>query len=494
MIGDRADNAEAVVAPPYPAQPLRWRLAALAKNAFAPRAKRSATLPSGMIYGVEDKPPVALALLAGLQWVGLMSALLVFLLTVLRAGDVPPRMVAEIVAASMLALSVGVLLQALPRGPIGSGYLAPGVLSANFLGPSLLAVKFGGLPLVFGMTVFAGCCETALAPFVDRLKRVFPVELQGLVVFLMGVIVGSLGFRLSFAVGAAAALPLIYILVSMATFLTAVSLTLWGKGAARILALLIAMALGYAAAVAGGLLTRSDLAAFGPMPLLALPRFDHAQFSFSPAMIIPFFIVAMASTAKTIGVLSQCQKMNDAAWREPEMASLRRGVMADGLATILSGLLGTIGINTMPNAAVIPVATGMASRRVAYVIAALFGVLAFLPFVAMTLALMPKPVMGGITLFTGSLLIINGVQTIASVQLDQRRAVVTGLGIIAGLAAEKYPQLAASMPDVVQAVTGSSFVFGTLVAVLANLLLPEAPFLKRPRSEAVEPVPNRVRS
>ena len=52
-----------------------------------------------------------------------------------------------------------------------SGYLAPAVLSANYLGPSILALKLGGLPLVFGMTIFAGSCEAALSKYCGCLKR-----------------------------------------------------------------------------------------------------------------------------------------------------------------------------------------------------------------------------------------------------------------------------------------------------------------------------------
>lgn len=70
---------------------------------------------------------------------------------------------------------------------------------------------------------------------------------------------------------------------------------------------------------------------------------------------------------------------------------------------------------------------------------------------------------------------INGLQTMASCQMDQKRTVVIGLGLVAGLAAEKYPHLAAGMPFWLQAMTNSSLVFGTVVAMIANLLLVQAP-------------------
>ena len=297
---------------------------------FAPRARRAAVLPAGMIYGVDDRPSLGLTVFAGLQWVGLINVYLVFLLVLVRAGNVAPPTVAAMVGLSMLALGAAALMQAVPRGPVGSGYLAPSVLSANYLGPSILAIKLGGLPLVFGMTIFAGFCEAALSPFVSRLKGLFPVEIQGLVVFLIGTVVGSIGFRLTFAIGGAAPPSAAHVAAAALTFGIAVALTVWGRGSLRMLALLIAMALGYAASVASGLLSWSDLAGFGPTPLFAVPRLDHLHFTFSAALAVPFAIAAWASTAKTIGLLGQCQKLNDSAWREPDMDSLRRGVLADG--------------------------------------------------------------------------------------------------------------------------------------------------------------------
>src|SRR5215469_13482600 len=60
---------------------------------------------------------------------------------------------------SMIVLAIGTTMQALPKGPIGSGYLAPRVMTAIYVGPSLEAVRLGGLALMGGMTIFGGAVE-----------------------------------------------------------------------------------------------------------------------------------------------------------------------------------------------------------------------------------------------------------------------------------------------------------------------------------------------
>jgi hypothetical protein len=56
-------------------------------------------------------------------------------------------------------------------------------------------VKAGGLPLVFGMTIFAGVIEAVLARALHRLRALVPVELSGLVILLIGMTAGLVGVR-----------------------------------------------------------------------------------------------------------------------------------------------------------------------------------------------------------------------------------------------------------------------------------------------------------
>ena len=57
----------------------------------------------------------------------------------------------------MIGIGVGTILQATNRFGVGSGYLCPQLLGPAFLPASLLAVKTGGLALLYGMTIVAGC-------------------------------------------------------------------------------------------------------------------------------------------------------------------------------------------------------------------------------------------------------------------------------------------------------------------------------------------------
>ena len=146
--------------------------------------------PSGVIYGVDDVPPFGVMLGSALQHVGLMSIFLLFPLLVFREVGLGGEQLRDFLSLSMLAMSVAALLSALRLGPVGSGFLCLPVFSAFYLGPSVLAFKAGGLPLVFGMTMFAGAVEAALSQIQRYLRALFPPELAGLLVLLIGINIG----------------------------------------------------------------------------------------------------------------------------------------------------------------------------------------------------------------------------------------------------------------------------------------------------------------
>jgi NCS2 family nucleobase:cation symporter-2 len=208
--------------------------------------------PPDLIYGVDDVPPLYVIVLGGLQHVGLVTIFLIFPLLVLKESGVSDALSANVLGLAVMALGVAAILQGLPRGPVGSGYLCPANYSAIYLAPALAAVKSGGLPLLFGMTVFAGAIEAALSPILRRIRPLFPPELSGLVIFFVGTTVGSLGFRYLLGIGSNNPVGHGEVVVALMTLGVTVGLNVWGKGQPRLFCALIGMIVGYAAAVFAG--------------------------------------------------------------------------------------------------------------------------------------------------------------------------------------------------------------------------------------------------
>ena len=425
--------------------------------------------PANLIYGVHDTLPLHVAALNGAQHVGVIAINLVYPLLVFRVVDAPVQLVTNLLAIGMLVLGVGTFLQASRLGPVGSGYMCPSTFTATYLGPSLLAAKVGGLPLMFGMTIFAGVLEAALAPLLNRLRSIFPSEISGLVIFMIGLTGGIAGLRSLFG---AQALPVTEVewTVGGLTLATMAALNVWGKGMARMLCALIGLVTGYIAAGFGGLIDGSKIFVVDEAPWIGLPAFGQVSWSFDVSFAALFAIASIAAAMKAVGTITVCQRMNDADWVRPDMRSIMRGVLADGASTALAGVAGAVGTNSSTPSVGLAAATGVASRKVAFAIGTIFLLMGFFPKLPALLAVMPRPVIVAALLFAVSFIIINGLQVMSSRMLDARRTLVIGLAIVAGVAVEVFPIIAASAPKAASPLIGSSLVFSTLIALVLNLL------------------------
>ena len=105
-----------------------------------------------------------------------------------------------------------------------------------------------------------------------------------------------------------------------------------------------------------------------------------------PALFLPLLVGGAAATLSTIACITAAQKTNDADWRRQDLGSLSGGVLADGLGTIVAGLLGGIGQSASAASVGLGASTRATSRIVAYAVAFLL----LLPKFAMLVVLLPK--------------------------------------------------------------------------------------------------------
>jgi NCS2 family nucleobase:cation symporter-2 len=106
--------------------------------------------PATLAYGLEELPPAVVTTVGAVQHVGVSAIFMIYPLIIAREVGLPADQLTNLLQLGLLVLAVAALLQALPRGPIGSRLLAPSILTGVSLAPSLMAGKAGSLPLVWG--------------------------------------------------------------------------------------------------------------------------------------------------------------------------------------------------------------------------------------------------------------------------------------------------------------------------------------------------------
>jgi len=426
--------------------------------------------PLNVVFWLNDKPPFGVTVLSGLQHVGLVSIFLLVPVLACREAGLSADKTVDVLALSMVVMAVGPILQQLGRGGVGSGYLCPTIFAAPYLPASVMALKAGGLPLMFGMTIFAGFVEMGVSRLLRPLRPYFPPEIAGFVVVMIGVTIGVLGFRSLFGVGTGHAQSAAPLGIAAVTLATMVALNVWTKGATKLFCALIGMVVGYVLAAVTGVLPAVELERLSDAPLFRLPSVSHLQWAFDTSLVVPFAIAGVAATLRAMGDVTVCQKTNDAEWVRPDMRTISGGALANGLCTALSGLFGTVGCNTSTSNIGLAAATGVTSRRVAFALGGIYLLLAFLPVAGTVFVIMPGPVVGATLVFASCLVFINGLLIITSRLLDARRTFVIGLSFMLGLAVDVLPGVFAGLPPFVKLFTSSSLLLGTLSALILNLV------------------------
>jgi xanthine permease XanP len=432
------------------------------------------TRPSNLIYSVAEDPPKLVCLLSGLQHVAILAPNLIVPILVMRAGGGSIEAVAHLVSLSLIAMGVGTMLQSLTYRWLGSGYLITFALSSAYFPVTTAAVKLGGMPLVFGMTLAAGAIETLFAPLIRKMRPFFPAKISGICVLLIGVLVGLLGIRQVFGIdeslGQSGASTGPEIALGAGTLALMVGLNVWSKGSLRMYCAILGILAGVVVGIGMGAVHGDAVAAALPAGIVALPKLSAYLPQFRLDLVIPFVVTALACSIRAMGDITNAQRINDRDWVRPDMTSIRNGVLADGLATVCSALLGSVGGNTYSSSVGLANATGVTSRRIALWTGCIFIVLAFFPIAAGAIVSIPRSVIGAALLFNSCFILISGIQIVTSRLLDSRKTFIIGLALVLSLSRDVFPGFYSGLPDLLQSFVGSGFVLGVSAALLLNAI------------------------
>jgi xanthine permease XanP len=428
--------------------------------------------PTNLIYDVDETPGIGSLILLGIQHIFLLAIAFVFPVLVVDAIGGTGYDARHLISMAMLVTGIGTILQGLNKGPIGSGYLCPLLNGPAFLSASILAGKVGGLPLIFGMTFIAGLFEALFSRVAAKMRAIFPSEVTGTIVTMVGIEVIPFAMKRFFGLDAThAALDPTALTVALITLALMMGLTVWGKGGIRLYSVLIGMVIGYALAFFLGVLGPEQFRQFGDASWFSWPAPGSYGLSFNTALIIPFVVAALSSALKTMGDLSTCQKINDAGWKRPDMKSISRGILACASGNLLSGLTGALGQSTSSSNIGLSIATGATSRTIAYATGGILIALAFMPKIAAIFVIMPTPVMGASLVFAASFMVLAGIQIMLSRMIDARKTFVIGTSIVFGLSVDFIPGMYSNLPDYIRPFFQSSLSLATICAILLNLFL-----------------------
>jgi uracil-xanthine permease len=402
---------------------------------------------SDVEYGVDERPPTGESVLLGLQhYLTMVGANIAVPLVLANAMGMPEDVQPLFVGTFFVVSGVGTLLQT----TIGNRY--PIVQGATFsmLAPALAIIGFVGtgnweqaILALQGAIIVGGIVEIALGYLgvMGWLKQYLSPVVIAPTIALIGL---SL-----FSAPQVAAAEQAWWLLALTVFLI-VGFSQYVDDAHRmfrlypvLLGIAVAWVLATGLSVLGVVPSGSpafvDLSTVANASLVQTPTpLQWGMPTFRTSFVIGMFAGVVASMIESFGDYHAVARL--AGERAPAARRIDHGIATEGLATMFAGVMGTGNGSTSYSENIGAIGlTGVASRFVIQVGAALMLVAGFVGYVGALITTIPDPIVGGLYVAMFGQIVAVGLSNLKHVDLDASRNVfVVGISLFVGLALPAY--------------------------------------------------------
>lgn len=421
-------------------------------------------------YGIEDTPEFSKALPLGVQHLLAMFLSTVALpLVIASAIGLGNSDTTYIVQMALLVAGVATLVQVYQIGPIGARLPIVMGTSAIFVSPLISVGTEFGLAAIFGAIIIAAPIEVLIGYVFDDIERLFPPLVTGIVVMLVGLTLIPIALQYSAGTpGTDTFGSLRNLGLAALVFAVALGVNQLFDGFMRSAAVLVAVIIGYLAAIPLGLL---DLSAVGSAAWFSFPRPLAYGLSFEPSAILIIGFAYIITSMETIGDISGT---TESVGRQPRTEETQGGLVADGVMSAVAGIFNAFPNTSFSQNVGLISFTGVASRSVVGIAGVFLIVLGLVPKVAAVVSAMPNPVLGGAGVVLFGMIISIGLRMIAQgATLTQRNLTIIAVSLVIGVGVEWRSDALAQLPSEAQVLATSGLIMGGVTALVLNAVLPE---------------------
>lgn len=422
-----------------------------------------------LTYGVDDNPSISEKILFGIQHIfAAFGGIIVVPLVLSSALGFDTKTSTALISASILAAGLATIIQARGIGKIGSKVACIMGTDFTFVSPSITVGSTLGLPGIIGATILGAVFEVVLSYFIKPLMKLFPPLVTGTVVCLIGLTL--LPVSIDWAAGGAGSADygsIKNISIAMLVLIGTLLLNRYGKGMLSSASILIGMVVGYIACIPLGLV---DFSSVREASWISFPKIFEYGVTFDLKALLAFIPAYFVTAIETVGCLKAVGEVSEV---EMDDKRIGAGVLADGVGSMLGGVVGTLPNTTFSqNVGLIPL-TKVASKHVAVMAGIILVLLGFLPKLAAIVNIIPQPVLGGVGIVMFGTVAAAGIKTLSKVKINERNLLIIATAIGLGLGVTFRPEFISQLPEGLKMIFTSGISIGTITALVLNLVLKE---------------------
>ncbi len=253
-------------------------------------------------------------------------------------------------------------------------------------------------------------------------------------------------------------------LVAFITFTTVVLVSLLGTGFFRIVPFIVAILVGYIAAIIFGLVNVVDV--FANTSFIQGPGFEFiGTYPLDFSAVLMFLPIAFVTIAEHIGDHTVLGEVTNKDFiKDP---GLDKTILGDGIATFVSGMIGGPANTTYGENTGVVAMTRVASVYVTGLAACIAILLGFLGYMQAFINSIPWAVIGGMTIILYGLIASNGVKVLVRAKVDLsniRNLIIVATMLVIGLGGAAIP--------INEAVSLQGMSLAATAGIILNLVLP----------------------
>ncbi len=302
------------------------------------------------------------------------------------------------------------------------------------------------------------------------LEKLLPPVVVGPMIMIIGLVLAPVAIEKAGLVGSS---DLITPLIALITFATVLIISIYAKGLLKIIPFLVAIIIGYTAAVIFGIVNLGVV--FEGVSAFMVPDFRFiGTYPIDLTAVLVFVPIAFVTIAEHIGnhtVLGQVIGRN--LLKDP---GLDNTLLGDGVATFVSAAIGGPANTTYGENTGVVAMTKVASVWVTGLAAVFAIILGFFGYIQVFILSIPDGVLSGITIVLYGLIAGNGVKVLVDERVNltkMKNLIIVGSMLVIGLGG--------AVIQLGSAVSLSGMSLAAIVGILLNVILNPAKDQKHPK-------------